>query len=164
MIVFFGNKLYGKVDHVPGLFYVATQFFYVQFVPLVPLGSYVVMEGSEKGEGQFAGVSIGLSFKSLLMAWLRAGLLVGGILALIFGFIEFAEVNKGGSTGKAVGLIAAAIGCGVLFWVTYFFVRAGPLRALKLANKAGIAPEVVAQFFVNHPGLAELEQARQQEE
>jgi hypothetical protein len=43
MIVFYGSRLYGRVDEAPGLFHVATMFCHLWFLPLVPLRSYLVL-------------------------------------------------------------------------------------------------------------------------
>ena len=43
MIIVWGTKLYGKVDEVPGMFHVATRFFHLWYIPLVPLSSAVTM-------------------------------------------------------------------------------------------------------------------------
>jgi hypothetical protein len=164
MLVFIGSKLYGKVDHVPGLFYVATKFVYFQFIPLVPVGSFVVMEGSEKDDGKFSGVSVGLSARSILVAWLRTALVIGAIFAPIFAVQYLIGVAHGqGDAASLAGAIGVTIGCIVGLWASYRFIRAGPLRALKLAGKAGISPETVARFFVDDPAVAELEQKRAQE-
>ena len=82
----YGQRLYGKVDHVPGMFYVSTMFFHVNYVPLVPLGSYVVLDGSD-GDDSFQGTRVGLRFKSILAGYLRGWL--GGatiFLALVASF------------------------------------------------------------------------------
>ena len=41
MIGMFGQRFYGKVDQVPGLFYVATHFAYLNYVPLFPTATYL---------------------------------------------------------------------------------------------------------------------------
>jgi hypothetical protein len=164
MLVFIGSKLYGKVDHVPGLFYVATKFVYFQFIPLVPVGSFVVMEGTEKEDGKFSGVSVGLSAKSILVAWLRTALVIGAILAPTSAIQELIAVAQGrGDAAEFAGSIALTVGCIFGLWASYRFIRAGPIRALKLAGKAGVPPETVARFFVDDPAVAELEQKRAQE-
>src|SRR5262249_10119139 len=143
MFAIFGTRNFGKVDHVPGLFYLSTEFFHVNFVPLVPTGTHLVIDGSESGDG-FRGVKIGMSGKSIFFTYLRAACVVGSILAFIFGFIDVAN----GQTSTGVALIAAGIVATVLMILSYKLARPSPERALRLAQEAGIAPEVVAQFFV----------------
>jgi hypothetical protein len=77
--------MFGKVDQVPMLGHVATSFLYVQFVPIIPLGSYLVLE-----DGQSA-VSVGFSPKSVLVAWTRAALVVLAIGAGVSGIVAVAD-------------------------------------------------------------------------
>lgn len=96
MIVIFGEKSYGKVDRVPGVCYVVTTFAHLNFLPLVPLRSYIVIEGTESG-GEFRGKQIGISFKSMVAGYTRVWF---GLLALItcgfgyFGLGAFADQLK----------------------------------------------------------------------
>ena len=73
MFVHAGMSLYGKVDQVPGLLHVATRFFHVNFVPLFPTGSFVVIEGIERPDNAPPGVPIGHHFRSILFAWVARG-------------------------------------------------------------------------------------------
>jgi hypothetical protein len=154
MIVVFGTRMYGKVDQVPGVFYVATRFFHIQFVPLIPVGSFLVIDGSESDDN-FQGVSVGLSIKSVFFAWLRAFLLLGGIIIGIIGVIALlAEGKKGGfDLLEAIAMIAACPVMLVGWWFSYRLAYAGPERALRLAHRAGIPPEVIVEAFApsGHP-------------
>ena len=80
MMIVWGSRLYGKVDVVPGLFHVATKFGHINYFPLIPRMSFVVLR--QDGD-QWQGVPIPLNFKSVVFAWLRAGLLVATIIAAI---------------------------------------------------------------------------------
>jgi hypothetical protein len=53
-IHFHGTRLYGEVDRVPGMFHVSTMFFHVYFLPLWPVGGYVIVERPEEN-GSFQG-------------------------------------------------------------------------------------------------------------
>jgi uncharacterized membrane protein (GlpM family) len=152
MIFFFGTRNYGKVDHVPGLFYLSTQFFYLQFVPLVPTGTHLIIDGSEQGNG-FRGIKLGLSGKSVFFAYLRALCMVGGIAAIIVGFISVAQHEM----LPGIVLIASGIAGIALFILSYKLSKPSPHRALRLAQEAGIAPEVVAKYFVDAGLMVETE-------
>jgi hypothetical protein len=80
MIIIWGQRMYGRVDAVPGLCYVVTRFFHLWYLPLIPLGSFAVV--AEQGES-FMGASVPLSIKSVLVAWLRCALVVGTIVCLV---------------------------------------------------------------------------------
>ena len=146
MVVVWGEKLYGKVDQVPGLFYVATRFFYLQFLPLIPLGSVLVLEGSEQGDN-YRGCHIKMSFKSVLMAWVRCAALIGGIVFAVVGVVRIAE-GKDAAGGS--GLIASGLCRELMLAYSYRLTRARVERALELAAQIGIPPEVIAQAFANH--------------
>src|SRR5262249_36136559 len=93
MIIIFGQRRSGKVDEIPGLCYVHTQFFHVYYVPLIPLMSYIVLAGSETGQG-FRGVRTSLSFKSILVSWVRTAAVlatIGGIIGAIVYGVAFAD-------------------------------------------------------------------------
>ncbi len=143
MVIFWGTRLYGKVDHVPGLFYVSTHFAYLQFIPLFPTASYLILDGTEGSQG-FRGVKIPMNGKSVLVGYLRASLFVGVLLLAGFGIAKLAK-----ETTVGAALIAAGLACGLIFWLSYRLTRPGPQRALRLASQAGIEPEVVAKYFVD---------------
>src|SRR4051812_41297249 len=131
MIVVWGEKLYGKVDHVPGLFYVSTKFFYLQYLPLIPLGSVLVLDGSEK-DNAYRGAKIGLSGKSVLFAWLRTALIVGMIVLLFVGIAGLAEKRQ--SVEMAAVGFGGIVGLGLVLWASYRFSRPGAERAVRLAS------------------------------
>ncbi len=153
MIVFFGTRTYGKVDQVPGLFYVATKFFYIQFVPLVPTESYLIFEGTEEGDS-FRGCQIPMNGKSVLFAWMRFILFIAAVVTGLIAVVELVSVAQG-RTGwqRLVTMGLAAVLSAVGFWVSYRLAHASPTRALKIASHAGIPPEALAQYFVNSRSL-----------
>lgn len=64
-MVVFGTRFFGWVDQVEGVGTVATRFFHVMWIPLVPLGTWFML-------GDDRGTQIGLSVKSILVAWIRS--------------------------------------------------------------------------------------------
>jgi len=150
MYIHFGEGLYGKVDQVPGLFYVATRFWQLQFIPLLPVGSFVIVEGTESDEN-FTGTRIGLSFKSILMAWVRTALLIGGPVILVIGCFEANKPNH--DMSHVMGLLCTGVCFLITLWFSYRLTRAGVNRALELADELRIPPERVAEAF-HKVGLA----------
>jgi hypothetical protein len=151
MIFIAGRGLYGRVDDVPGLFYVKTSFVHVYYVPLIPVGSYLIFEGTETDNG-FQGVKIGFSLKSILATWLRAALVIG---VIFFVFVATAllcndQEPKPLEAAKMALWAAAFFGA---FLVTQRYSHAGPYRALRLARAAGI-PEEVVQGHLSMTGTA----------
>ena len=146
MIFVFGTRLFGKVDEVPGLFHVATRFGHLNFLPLVPVQSYVIL--SQQG-GSFQGVAIPLSGKSILIAWARA---VGVIAAAVCGAIGLFALagGRGGETAAPL-LGAAAFGAG-LFAFTRLY-RGVTLRQLREGLRVG------RQIGLTERGMAAIYQA-----
>ncbi len=106
-----GERMYGYVDRVPGLCYVATQFFHFNFVPLFPLGSYVVLEGSEAEQG-FQGKRIGFNAKSLLLGYFRGWVGLAVIVLCAMCAIFAGEIWSDGADGLTRGLVI----CGLVAW------------------------------------------------
>lgn len=135
MLLVWGSKMYGRVDDVPGLFYVATRFGHLWYLPLIPMGSFVVLER----EGKIvSAVPIGLCLKSFFMAWFRTALVILTVGCFCFVLLELLDNKR----PKLVDLIvpcsiflAVALTCA---FVSYGkpFRRAKYLRALQLSEKA----------------------------
>ena len=66
MMIVWGTQLYGRIEKVPGLGHIATEFGHLMFLPLFPTQSYFIVE--EKGP-RFQGFPIGLSNKSVLAGY-----------------------------------------------------------------------------------------------
>jgi hypothetical protein len=136
MVIIWGSGLYGKVDEVPELCHVATRFGHLYYVPLLPLGSYAVFE---KNGDDFRGAALPLSLKSILVAWLRAGLTVGVIAAGVFSLISFAERHAlEGAAGIALALLAIGLLVGTYYWSG--ITRANYRRAKQIAEHCGVSP------------------------
>jgi len=149
MLIVFGQKRCGKVDHVPGLFYVITEFFHIYYFPLIPMGSYLILDGSPGGSS-VQGTRISISFKSVLMGWFRALLVVGFFAGLLLAGLAAAELgaHKQHRSIEAIliPLIVAGL-CAFFYWLTKRSERAGYGRALVLAEQVGIPQEYVEKCF-----------------
>jgi hypothetical protein len=145
MYIVYGTRLYGKCDHVPGLFYIATIFAHVWYIPLFPTKSFLLLDDGTEEHG----VQISMSPKSVLFGWVRgAAFLIGPILLLI-GMIE-AGSNRGRTSSDA-GTIASLLLTGaallILGAASYFVMRIGRARAVRLAEAANIDPAFVHDHF-----------------
>jgi hypothetical protein len=138
MIIIWGSRLYGKVDEVPGMFHVATKFGHLWYIPLIPMGSHLIIEQTGRG---WRGVPLGLSGKSVLAAWLRGA----GIAGMVVSLIALA-VTASDRHGKQ-GMIEAACVFAVSLAVTVFAFgskalrRASYERASALGEKLGLSDE-----------------------
>jgi hypothetical protein len=148
MYVHVGTELYGKVDRVPGLFHVATEFVHVWFLPLVPRRSFLVREETADGKAR-SPVRIPLSSRSILIAWTRTVLSLIGLVLPIFSVIHYRQVQQGIGREPSLSVVFLAISamCFLGLCATYRFTRASPLRALELGARAKIPPEVIARYF-----------------
>jgi hypothetical protein len=165
MIILHGTRLYGKVDQVPGLFHVATQFFYLQYLPLIPLGSYLVLHGTEKDDGGFSGRKLRLSGNSVLFAYMRLGLFIAGCVLAFLSFLFVIEgLDKPGRVdwSSITGLAFSSVALFLLFWGSYRVTHAGATRALQLARIIGVPPETVASHFADKLKQADLEALAEQ--
>jgi hypothetical protein len=107
-MILYGLRPFGRVDEIPGLGHVETTFFHVWFVPLLPLGSTFTMAGGNVApelhvdQDPARGFPLGLRFKSVLCAWLRA--------ALHFGVVAWGAVAwYDGRVAVGVAAIVAGI-------------------------------------------------------
>lgn len=133
MIVYYGTRLFGKVDQIDDTdVHVATKFFHIYWVPLIPLGSSLVFEKTDDG---WRGVELPMSFKSVLVAWMRFACIPG----VIAGIALLVEEEWLAGIPLIVGSLAFFIGS---YWL---FVARGKRREELLA-RMGVReePEVVA--------------------
>ena len=147
-MVIHGESTFGKVDQVPNLFHVGTQFFHVSFVPLVPLKSDIIA-GSETRDG-FRGVPIPLNWKSVSVAWVRILLGVLFVAGSIRFDIAIGRLMRGpievSDAENAVLWFMWMVAVCIFYWLTYRFRRAGHLRAMRLGAMLGLDPVEVARF------------------
>jgi hypothetical protein len=140
-MIIYGTRLFGKVDAVPGLGHVATRFFHIDYVPLIPVKSYLVLSNAGKG---FRGIPIPFSGKSFLFAWLRAITVAVGVVGAIL--VLVALIGKSSDAWALVpGVITAVLGWGLFIFSLKHrtATRASYRRACELAklvklNQAGM--------------------------
>lgn len=137
----YGWGLYGRVDRVPGLFFVATQFLHVSFFPVYPSQSYLVIERAEAAAGPTA-VKLELNMKSIAMAYLKALLVAAGLGLSFFGTIAALRIEESPWFWLFPAL---GVGCLALWWVRRGAGAATPERAMELGALAGIHVDTVAR-------------------
>jgi hypothetical protein len=111
-MIVYGTRKYGFCDSIPGMGHVVTQFAHIWFLPLIPLKSFFVFE-----EDDDRGIEIPMRGKSVLSAWVRTGLLFGGIGSLVAGGVMMGSNVLSGMAllMAAVASFAAFYFCGRLF-------------------------------------------------
>ncbi|MEI8381588.1 MAG: hypothetical protein WCJ09_15780 [Planctomycetota bacterium] len=148
MIIIWGSGLYGKVDKVPGVGHVATNFGHLYYIPLIPTQTHFVISESSSG---YQSVPIGMSMKSILMAWFRTAMVFGILMLSVTSIIMFSDRHP------ADGIINAAIAVGCLgALIASYFVRmcahASYERAMDLADAIGLN-EHGRQLLDEHYGV-----------
>jgi len=111
MFIYFGERMCGKVDRVPGVCHVATRFIHIYFLPVAPVRSYLVIEGSEQKDGRFNGLKLPYRWKSVLVGYARAWV---GMLVLLFGILLATSLGKVFAAWGDAGVIDAAAGAVLL--------------------------------------------------
>lgn len=137
MVIIYGTYYAGKVDEVPKVCSVKTNFFHIYYVPLIPLGSMAVLENTGN---QIHGVPVGFHLKSILMAWFRTALAIGAVASFVVSCAGIGD-NRGVDPIKIAAAVAAFVVCVSLLIATYtlhFFKRASYERAHYLANVLGL--------------------------
>lgn len=152
-MIIFGTRLFGKVDKVPGLFHVATKFAHVNFLPLIPLEGWLVLE---QDGSQWRGLQIPISMKSVAVAWIRFLLGCAALFCFLFGFIGSSR-SSGGASMIVVGLLSLGALIGSYFWS--WIAHADAERALELATLAGMTDEGLDRLRVMY-GLPVAARAR----
>jgi len=129
MYIHFGQKPYGKCDVVPELFYVATWFFHFDYIPLVPMGTRLILGQSGN---TYHVINIPFSLKSLAYAWLRLasfGAMVGCAIAALT-MIDDAQ-RFGDWTSVEMSAISAAF-----FGILFAFLMIYPRRKMPTYERA----------------------------
>jgi hypothetical protein len=142
-VVVYGERLCGQVDRVPGLFYVSTQFWHIDYIPLVPRRGYIVLEGSEKGTA-FQGKPIPLCFKSVFAGYLRGWSAAVAVFTGGVGAASAAGFYVGDQKSGIIAILAAlAVMVAALWFIfktnTWWFL---PLQLALLLASAAVYQDV----------------------
>ncbi|HEX2571365.1 MAG TPA: hypothetical protein VH877_17535 [Polyangia bacterium] len=132
MIIVYGNRLYGTVERC-GTSRIATRFFHIYGMPLLPLGSVLVTEEGE--DNSYRGIPLGLHLRSLLAGYARLWLplvAVGMLIAALSGSETYA-MDEEGISGKVVAL--AGLGIAGLVGSIWAWVRFGKLSLEERAQR-----------------------------
>lgn len=88
MLIIYGTRQAGVIDRCGGT-YLSTRFFHIYWLPLIPMGTSLMLD--EHGpDGTARAVSVGLSGRSVLAAYLRTW---GVIAALAFGAMALGGIE-----------------------------------------------------------------------
>ncbi len=128
-------KLYGRVDRVPGQFYIATEFSQILLFPVSPRQSFLVSDGSERN-GQFLGTPVPLCARSVVVGYTTTLLLFANFIAW---FAVLCCLSIYMREEQLLGLAIAvpmALGVFLLLLRVERGFKASPQRAKELAQLA----------------------------
>jgi hypothetical protein len=145
MIVIYGTNLYGRVDHVGGAYHVATRFAHLYYLPLIPLGSWLIVNETES-DNNFSGWSVGLRLRSVLSGYVRPW---GGFAALV-GALAAGYQGASALLGREPLAFAASLAVAALLG---FLVVAAMLARPRRAVLAGSAWAVLTVGLLIGTGL-----------
>ncbi len=132
-----GRIPYGKCDIVPGEFFVATEFQVIAWLPIIPIKTWVIIEGSIQSFDDYVGSfrigwkgrPIKFSVISFLLAWARTAiwlLIIGaGFYLAYVVLLWFAGRRPLIETVNGAAVMIAAFG---LYRLSYLLFRAKPAR------------------------------------
>ena len=135
MYITFGTRPYGTCDVIPELFYVGTWFFHVNYVPLFPTQTNLVL--GRVGE-DYRVIRIPMSAKSVFLAWFRSASFLGMV---IFGIMFLIALNDRNGDTDALGLFTLALfsaTCYAFFMIYPRKKMPSYRRACQLAEFAGL--------------------------
>ncbi len=167
MVIVFGTLTAGQVDVVDKRFSVATEFFHIMWLPLVPVGSRVVVDqkvakrfglldepveapapdadagDSDEPVDDEVRFPIGLSGKSVLLGYLRGwGFWVGITMGILGGMLALMSGDDAEAKAMYPGFLIAAGVALVAAMGSYYgpWNRATPRRAKHLCEAIGMDP------------------------
>lgn len=157
MIIIWGVRFAGKVDAVPQVGHVATRFFHLYYVPLIPVGTFLV---TDERDDAFSGLPLPLSPKSILVGWLRTAGIVAFLPAL---YLLGTGMSKGDLAKAGLGVLMMVLAA-VVLWCCYrmkSITTASYERAMDLARRIGLSPEHLLLLEVSY-GKMTAEQAERE--
>lgn len=163
-----GEGWFGRTDEVSGQFrvgrlsgvmYVATKFFHLNGIPLIPLGAYVVI--AYPGYVENLSLAFGMSqpletrpilrsMKSLVLGYIRAGLMWASTLSLVFWLIFTVmwcnndlpfQLEFDTCMSISSGLMAVSVILLLMLWLSYRRNNATMERAKYLTGLFGFSIE-----------------------
>jgi hypothetical protein len=147
----FGVHTYGRVEQVPGVFYRATPFFHINFLPLLPIGGVIVVDRKALRTAEHLHVKTPFSILSFAMAYVRAALWFGVVVTVIATFVLLTDpVLRNRDPGESILGIGSAAGCGFLLWLSHRLTRASHRRARAIADDIGLDRLVVDAYFIDN--------------
>jgi hypothetical protein len=152
MIIVYGTRYYGKVRASGGSF-LKTQFAHLYYVPLIPIGTHLVLE--ELADGSFKGIKTALSWRSVFAAYLRVWGPIATLAAVGCGLSAFSDFRDDGLATLVVGGFTAVVVLALLVGTVLGWAVVGKLSAEEQRKR-----RVYALHLGYHVDPADLGEAR----
>jgi hypothetical protein len=141
----FGDDYWGKVDWVPGLFYIKTRFLHIWWFPLVPRQSILFLDENPPPKSP-RGVAVPLRWKSVGLTWLHMFLLLIMVICFVGSFGLFSIESKNAPIHPFF-MVAVAWSLvflsGFSYWWSCRWMSPTREKALELGKLLGIPAETV---------------------
>lgn len=154
MVIVYGSRFYGKVGAC-GTSYLATQFAHIYYIPLVPIGTHLVLE--QNGDGSFRGIKAPFSFKSMMAAYLRVWGPLAIIIAIISSIGAVEEASDDALGMIIVGLLSGIVCLGLLVGTILGYAVVGKLSQEEKQKRSVYAMHV--GYFVDPADMGDARQA-----
>lgn len=152
MVIVYGTRFYGKV-RACGRSFLATQFFHLYYVPLIPIGTQLILE--QNANGTYKGMKTSFSVRSMLAAYLRVWGPIACILAVCFAMSALEDVGDDGLAMAVVGVFTAVVVLALLVGTVLGWAVVGKLSTEEKRKRG-----VYALHMGYHVDPADLGEAR----
>ncbi|MEA2753151.1 MAG: hypothetical protein QOI41_7294 [Myxococcales bacterium] len=106
MVIIYGTRFYGKVQAC-GRSHVGTQFVHLYYLPLIPIGTHLILE--QNADGTYKGLKTAFSFRSMMAAYLRVWGPIAVIAAICIGMSALGDVSDEPLAMAVVGVFTAVV-------------------------------------------------------
>lgn len=105
MIIVYGTRFYGKI-RACGRSFFGTQFFHIWYVPLIPLGTHLVLDTNGTS---YRTMPASFSFKSMMAGYLRVWGPIGAFAAMMIGISGMSDLSD-----EPAAMVLAGVFTGVV--------------------------------------------------
>lgn len=135
MVIIYGTRFYGKVKAC-GSSFLATQFVHIYYVPLIPMGTQLVLE---ENAGSYKGIKSAFSLKSMFAAYMRVWGPIAVIAAIAIGVGALDDFSDDGVAMAIVGTFTAVVVLALLAGTILGFAVVGKLSLDEKRKRAAYA-------------------------
>lgn len=132
MVIVYGTRFYGMVKEQGGSF-LGTQFIHLYYVPLIPIGTQLILE---QNGGSYKSIKSDFSIKSMLAAYLRVWGPLAVIASIAIGLSTIDDVSDDGLPMVVAGVFTAVVTLALLIGTILGWAVVGKLSAEEKKQRA----------------------------